>query len=140
MRGTLAPARNSTRIVLAATALLMGCTSYDGIYAPACIAYAGDTIRLQDGRFYWDKFTDEVVIGKDREVVDKFPDHPFEGTFRIDGKRVLLISEAGESLDDLYLLVDGERTFLLDVQQYGEWQETGQYPKCALALSKKGDH
>ncbi len=45
--------------------------SHDGTYAPSCIAYADSNITLNNGECVWDKFTGEVVVNDEGEVVDK---------------------------------------------------------------------
>jgi len=122
------------RILVSTSVLLAGCASYDGTYSPACMAFAGDTIRLSSGRFHWDKFTDQVIVGADGEVVDQFPAYPVQGKYRVDGMRLVLTSDTGKGLDDLYLLNEQKRVYLLQVQEYGEWQASGKTPECALVL------
>lgn len=98
------------------------------------MAFAGDTIRLSNGSFHWDKFTDEVVVGEDGEIVDQFPGYPLQGNYRLDGDKLVLTSDAGTVLEDLYLLDEPGRVYVLRRQQYDEWRETGNYPDCALVL------
>ena len=67
-------------LLLASLALIMsGCMTYEGRYAPSCLAYAGSEIQLNDGRYVWSRFTDQVVIDEDGNAVDPFPGFPREG-------------------------------------------------------------
>ena len=55
-----------------------GCVSSEGRYSPDCIAFAGDTIELADGRFEWDKFTDQVRMDDNGKVtIDNRPVHTY---------------------------------------------------------------
>lgn len=103
------------------------------------MAYAGDTIHLKDGHFRWDKFTDQVVIDSNRQVVDQFVDYPLLGTYKVDGNHLRLVTEAGELLPELFLIHDEGRTVLLNVKQHDAWQNSGEYPECALALDTSSD-
>jgi hypothetical protein len=70
-----------SRFVLSAlvATLLSACVSHEGTYSPGCIAYVGSNITLSDGQFVWEKFTDEVVVNDDGEIVDQFPGYPLRG-------------------------------------------------------------
>ena len=117
--------------------LLAGCVSHDGTYAPSCIAYAGSTITLTDGRFVWEKFTDEVVVNDDGEVVDQFPGYPLRGTYRINGQIVLMTSGAGEALDNMYLHRRDADSYLYTAEQFEHWKATGEHAECALVLDQR---
>ena len=116
---------------------LSACATSDGTYSPACIAFAGDTIELSNHRFSWDKFTDQVIVDENGEMVDQFPEYPRRGAFRVDGQRLVLTSDAREELDVMYLVTEGERTYLLTSEQRDEQQKSGNTPTCALV---KGGH
>ncbi len=118
-------------LLLAAFALA-GCTDYEGSYLPGCIAFAGSKVTLADGRFTWEKFTDEVIIGDDGNVVDQFPDYPKHGSYRIDGETLYLEPDSGESLQNMHLVRHSDRAYLLTAQQFGTWEKTGKHDKCAL--------
>ncbi|MDH3373754.1 MAG: hypothetical protein OER22_08870 [Gammaproteobacteria bacterium] len=120
-------------------ALLSGCVSHDGTYAPSCIAYAGSTITLADGQFVWEKFTDEVVVNDDGSVVNQFPGYPLRGKYRIDGQTVLMESVEGESIDKMYLHRHDNKSYLYTPQQFEHWQSTGESAKCALMLDAGSD-
>jgi len=117
-----------------ATALLAGCLSHEGTYAPGCIAYAGNKITLGDGRFVWEKFTDEVVVGDDGEVVNQFPGFPLQGRFRIDGQLVHMETLTDETLETMYLQKSGGQLYLLTVDEFAAWKQSGKRADCTLQL------
>lgn len=123
-------ARQTTAML--AACLLAACVSHDGLYSPACAAYAGSKIELRGGRFSWDKYTDTVMVDDDGRIVDQFPGFPLQGTYRIDGDTVHMRSAAGETLATMYLRGDGARRYLLTAEQFAAWQDTGKYADCAL--------
>lgn len=118
-------------LVLAAF-VLAGCKDYEGSYSPGCIAFAGSNVRLAEGRFTWEKFTDQVIVGSDGKVVDQFPDYPKHGSYSIKGDTVYLVSDAGESMPDLHVLSLAGESYLLTAQQFESWEKTGQQDVCAL--------
>lgn len=119
--------------VLCAT-LLTACASHEGTYSPACIAYAGDSIELSGNHFTWDKFTDQVIVNDAGEKVDQFPGYPMRGRYKIDGQKLILDPDTGEAPPDLYLQREGSDYYILTVEQFKEWQETGDRDDCALIL------
>lgn len=124
-------------IALAAlTALLSGCVSHDGTYSPGCIAYAGSKITLSDGEFVWEKFTDEVVVNDDGEVVNQFPGYPLRGTYRINGQIVLMQSPDGEAMENMYLHRADDNSYLYTVQQFEQLKSSGETADCALMLDR----
>ncbi|MDH3613161.1 MAG: hypothetical protein OEU90_01510 [Gammaproteobacteria bacterium] len=118
---------------------LAGCISHDGTYAPSCIAYAGSNITLNDGEFVWEKFTDEVVVNDDGEIVDQFPGYPMRGAYRIDGQIVLMTSAEGESMDNMYLHRHDNHTYLYTARQFEERKSSGKNAECALMLAGDSD-
>jgi hypothetical protein len=106
------------------------------VYAPDCIAYAGDRIELDDGRFAWDKFTDQVEIDEEGQRVDRYPDFPVRGRYLVDDGRVTFIAETDVRLPQLYLARRGRQHYLLTTAQYATWQETGDFANCALILGR----
>lgn len=120
-------------------ALLVGCVSHEGTYSPDCIAYAGSNISLDDGQFVWEKFTDEVIVNDDGEIVNQFPGYPMRGSYRIEGQTVHMESDAGESLEDMYLHRRDNRQYLLTAEQFRAWEETGKQADCALMLDGDPD-
>lgn len=125
-----------TTVLIAA--LSFGCVSHEGTYSPDCIAYAGSNVQLNDGEFVWEKFTDQVVVDDDGEVVNQFPGYPKRGTYRIDGQTVHLESNTGESLENMYLQRRDSRQYLLTAEQFEAWGKTSDYGDCTLMLG--GNH
>ena len=117
--------------------LLAACASHSGVYAPDCIAYAGDRIELRNGRFAWDKFTDQLRISEEGERVDPYPDYPVQGRYLMNGERLTFIAETDVSLPVLYLVERGHQFSLLSEPQYETFKETGDFANCALIL---GNH
>lgn len=124
--------------LLSAALLLIACVSHNGIYSPDCIAYSGDRIELDNGRFVWDKFTDQVVINDAGERVDRYPDYPVRGRYLADDARLRFLPETDVALPDLYLVERGRQHYLLTDEQYEHWQKSGSFANCALILG--GDH
>jgi hypothetical protein len=120
-----------------ALTLLTACASHSGVYAPDCIAYAGDRIELDNGRFVWDKFTDRVEINDEGERVDRYPDYPVRGRYVLVNDRIRFVAETDVRLPELYLVKRGRQHYLLTTAQYTTWQATGDFANCALIL---GDH
>ena len=77
---------------------LCGCSSIDGIYTPACMAYEGDEIELVDGRFTWRRFTDQRLVDENGELVDPFPGYPKNGRFVLGDAQLDLMPDGGASL------------------------------------------
>jgi hypothetical protein len=115
-------------------ALLTGCASHEGTYTPACTAYAGDEIELADGRFVWDKFTDQVVIDDAGEKVDQFPEHPVRGRYRIEGSKLILESDGAGPLPGMVLHRQGNDRYLMTDEQFEAFSQTGELDDCALIL------
>ena len=116
---------------------LSSCKPYEGIYSPDCVAFEGNKIVLSEGRFLWEKFTDQVLVNDDGEIVDSFPGYPMKGTFRIDGQSVYLKSDAGESVQTMVLHERNKRHYLLTAKQFAELESSGKFPECALVLDVK---
>jgi hypothetical protein len=114
--------------------MLAGCRSVDGIYLPDCVAYAGDTIELREGRFEWDKFTDQVIVGDDDTIVDQFPDHPLAGTYLVNEGVVSLIADDGTELPGMHLATVDGRVFLLTDEQFSALRSDDKIASCALVL------
>lgn len=119
--------------------LLASCASHEGVYTPDCIAYAGDRIELKDGRFTWDKFTDEIRVDDEGRKIDRWPDYPVRGSYRREGERVLLAPEKGIELPELYLVQRNGRQYLLTADQYRQHEATGDLANCALMLGDRAD-
>ncbi len=119
--------------------LLAGCVSHEGTYSPACIAYAGSEIKLDNGQFVWEKFTDSVVVDNDGQIVNQFPGYPLRGAYRIDGQTVYMDSASGESMENMYFRRHDDRYYLLTAEQFEAWEKTGEYAECALMLGGSTD-
>jgi len=130
------------RILTAALVLSVsfGCASSEGTYSPGCIAYAGSTIRLNEGTFTWEKFSDEVIVGDDGEVINPFPGYPLHGRYRIDGQTLYMESDTGEVMDTLYFRKHARRNYLLTSKQRAAADETGVFDECALTLGGMSDN
>lgn len=118
-------------------AVLPACATHDGTYAPDCIAYAGDRIKLQNGRFTWDKFTDQVRISDAGETVDPHPDYPVRGRYLLDGERMTFVPETDVDLPQRYLVERGHQYYLLTSEQFEALRDSGDLANCALIL---GEH
>jgi len=114
--------------------LIAGCASHDGTYTPDCIAHAGNSIKLDGGRFVWDKFTDQVLVNDAGEVIDQFPEYPVRGRYRIEGETLNFESYTGEPLPEMHLRREGHRTFLLTNEQLEVWPSDRRRTRCALVL------
>jgi hypothetical protein len=112
--------------------LLAGCASIDGTYTPGCLSHAGNSITLKDGRFVWDKFTDQVLVNDRGEVVDQFPNYPVRGRFSLEGDTLHFDSYTGEPLPTMHLRRDGEKPLLLTVEQLKGWPHDNNLTRCAL--------
>lgn len=120
--------------VFLAAFVLAGCKSHEGSYVPGCVAFEGSNVTLADGKFTWDKFTDQVIVDDDGNVVDQFPDYPKHGSYRIEGETLYLEQDTGESMPDMYLIQHDDQTYMLTAQQFETWEKTGKREECALVL------
>jgi hypothetical protein len=130
------------QLVAVTTSLLCvvaGCASHDGTYTPDCIAHAGNSIKLDGGRFVWDKFTDQVLVNDAGEVVDQFPQYPLRGRYRMEGETLHFESWTGEALPAMHMRREGSRTFLLTDRQLEAWPADRQRTRCALVLGGHPD-
>jgi hypothetical protein len=121
-------------VCLVAT-LLSACVSHEGTYLPGCAAYVGSKITLSDGRFVWEKFTDEVIVDDDGEKVNQFPGYPLRGSYRIDGQLVRMKSAAGAAMPPMFLSRRDEQRYLMTVDEFSAWEKTGAYGDCTLQLT-----
>ena len=129
--------RNIATVLIAV--MVSGCVSHEGTYSPDCIAYAGSNISLSDGQFVWEKFTDEVIVDDDGEIVNQFPGYPMRGSYRIEGQTVYMESNAGEPIEKMYVHRRDNRQYLLSAGQFEAWENTGMYADCALMLDGDPD-
>ena len=116
-------------------ASLSGCASHDGTYSPDCAAFEGSNIRLSDGEFVWEKFTDAIKVDDDGNAMNQFPGYPLRGTYRIAGETVHMQVESGAVIEPMYLHADGDRQYLLTAVQWKARKAMGKYSGCALLLS-----
>lgn len=123
-----------TALIILLALLITACASHDGLYEPGCIAYEGDRIELQGGRFEWRRFTDQRVVGADGKLVEPFPDYPKTGSFRWAAGRLKLSGDDGMKLDDWFLVKQTGRSYLLSGTQYDAYVASDRVPKCALTL------
>lgn len=120
------------------TLLIAACANHEGLYEPACIAYEGDRIQLKDGRFEWQRFTDERTVDEAGRVVNRFPGFPRLGTYRAKGARLTLVTDEDVRLDDWFVVVRGEQHYLLTTRQHNAFLESGELPDCVLQLTGTG--
>ena len=133
LEGCPVPSTRLTRL-LAVPLLVAACAAHEGAYAPDCIAFAGDTITLEEGRFTWDKFTDEVRVDESGRRLDPHPEYPVAGRYRKEGERLVLEADDGRALPDMYLRHVGQRWLLLTAEQHQALEATGTRPDCPLIL------
>jgi hypothetical protein len=105
------------------------------MYEPACIAYQGDKIELRDGRFTWQRYTDERTVDKAGNVVDPFPGFPKTGSYRVAAGRLELVTDDNARLDDWFIVERAGQRYLLNAQQHKAFLEGGEPPKCALEFT-----
>jgi len=113
---------------------MSSCKPYERVYSPDCVAFEGDKIVLSEERFLWEKFTDQVFVNDDGEIVNAFPGYPMEGTFRIDGQAVQLRTDTGESVQTMVFHDRNKQQYLLTAEQFAELELSGTFPECALVL------
>ncbi len=123
------------RILILPALLLLACASHEGMYEPACTAFEGDTIKLEDGRFTWRRFTDQRTVDDAGNVVDPFPDFPRTGTYRIASGRLELVTDDNVRLEDWYVIESAGKRYLLNGKQHGAFLESRELPRCALEYS-----
>jgi hypothetical protein len=107
----------------------------EGVFEPACLAHAGDRIELRDGRFEWNRFTDEVSVDDEGNRIDPFPGYPKSGRVEIEGDRLSWVADDGTAFDDRYLLEHRGRTWLLSDEQHQGVLDGEPMPACALVLN-----
>jgi hypothetical protein len=122
--------------IFLAAFVLAGCKTYEGSYALGCVAFEGNNVTLAAGRFTWEKFTDQVIVDDDGNVVDQFPDYPRHGSYRIELETLYLEPDAGASMQDMHLIQHDDQSYLLTAQQFETWEKTGKHDKCALMLGE----
>ena len=122
-----------TTIVLALS--LLACANQDGVYEPACIAYEGDRLELKDGRFEWQRFTDERVVDKAGEVVPPFPGFPKTGTYRVLGDQLQLLTDDNVRLENWFIVEAAGQRYILNAGQHNAFANGGALPDCVLKFT-----
>jgi len=120
---------------LAITLLFVSCANHEGWYEPDCIAYEGDKIELRDGRFEWQRFTDQREVDQNGNVAEPFPDYPKTGTYTLSDSRIQLITKDGTALGDWFLVVHAGKRYLLTPKQHNAFTESNDMPRCVLKLT-----
>ena len=122
------------RPLTAPITLLMsaGCVTHEGRYEPGCTAYAGSTVTLSGGSFVWDRFTDQVEIGDDGRRIDPHPGYPKRGSYRLEGRAVVMTADGSDALERLYLHTENGAVQLLTAAEHAAWELDGTYPDCPL--------
>lgn len=115
-------------------ALVSGCVSYEGTYSPDCIAFQGSNVQLRNGRFVWEKFTDQVLVDDQGNVINQFPGYPKQGSYRIEDQIVHLETDGGERMESMYLHERDNHFYLLTQAQFEAWENTGKEADCPLML------
>lgn len=118
--------------ILATALLLGGCQSIEGRYEPACAAFEGDTIELSDGRFTWNRFTDEVRIDAAGNKIDPFPDFPKHGRYERDGAQIALHVDDDTTRATYASHSQAGETYLLTSSQLDKYLYDGVVEDCAL--------
>ena len=118
--------------------ILSGCTSYEGHYAPSCIAYAGSEIQLEDDRYVWTKFTDQVEIDEDGNKIDPFPGFPRRGEYEKEGYEITLLGSGGAAVHTLFLFRFEGDIYLYTAEETAAYESTGERPVCPLQLQVQG--
>jgi hypothetical protein len=113
---------------------LSACASHTGRYAPACIAYSGSHVTLNGDSFLWERFTDQVRVDDEGNVLEPYPDFPKRGSYSIDGQTLVMRSEGGATMDNMYLHRANGGYLLLTADDQHRWEKTGQYADCVLTL------
>ncbi len=125
-----------SRTLLIVLALLFSaCANHEGMYEPACIAYQGDQIELQNGRFTWQRYTDERTVDAAGNVVEPFPGFPKTGAYRVTAGRLELTTDDNVRLNDWFIVEHAGQRYLLKAEQHKAFLEGGELPKCALELT-----
>lgn len=117
---------------------LAGCNSLDGRFEPSCIAFAGERIALSNGRFEWQRFTDERRIDENGNVIEPFPDYPKRGDYSVIDGRVEFRTDDGERLEDRYLVERPDGLYLLAPAAYDAFTAGEALPDCALRYADDG--
>lgn len=113
-------------------AILCGCSSIDGLYAPACVAYEGDEIELIEGRFTWRRFTDERRVDAQGQPVDPFPGYPKQGAYEYRDPVLILTPDSDSENVGFFLMDEKSGVYLLTGAEKQRYDIDGRIPECAL--------
>ena len=119
-------------IPLVVITLLSGCKAVDGVYMPDCAAFEGSRITLSGGEFIWEKFTDQVIVDDDGNIINQFPDYPRVGTYRVSGQDLELTFTDDDTVTTMQIHERYGRLSLLTADEVAEWQRSGRYEQCVL--------
>ena len=131
--------KTKVAVFITSLACSAGCTTggvVTGTYVPSCVAFEGNTIELQDSRFTWDKFTDEVTVDDAGNAVDPFPGFPVRGSYTVEDDVVSLVTDVGELAAELHLVRRPGQIYLLTDAEFDAWQKDRTVPNCALLLNE----
>ena len=81
------------------------------------MAFEGDRVTLDNGRFEWARFTDVRTIGEDGKEIDPFPDYPKNGRYTVRSQTIEFRTDGGDRLDGHYLLQHDGSLYLLTSEQ-----------------------
>ena len=112
--------------------LCSGCSSIEGVFEPACIAYEGDEVILKDDRFEWSRFTDMRTVDDEGNEVDPFPAYPKIGRYAVNSGRVEFHAEDGKRLEDHFLYRHDDVLYLLTHEQNDAVMAGKGLPDCPL--------
>jgi len=119
-------------VIILLSGALAACKDVDGVYLPACPAYAGDRIELHAGNFVWAKFTDQVSVDTAGEQINPFPGFPRNGSYQLADNVVTMFMADDGTIVTFYLQADNGRLMLLNEAQQAAWESSGRYEECAL--------
>jgi len=123
---------NVRLLFVPALALLCACSSIDGLYAPACVAYEGDEIELVEGRFTWRRFTDQRRVDDQGQPIEPFPDYPKSGAYEYRDPVIILTPDSSSENTGFFLLDEKRGVYLLTGAEKQRYDIDGEIPECAL--------
>lgn len=121
-------------MTLVVSVLMVGCKSVEGTYYPGCVAYEGDKVQLEAGRVVWDRYTDQVFLDADGNMVEPFPEYPLRGTYDVDGDAVVMTFDGGASVRKMHVVMHAGQARLLTEAQFRNFASIGKLDDCALTL------
>ncbi|MEN7341325.1 MAG: hypothetical protein AAAFM81_00225 [Pseudomonadota bacterium] len=108
----------------------------EGQFKPACLALAGDIIDIEGDRYTWRKFTDEIVVGDDGELIEPFPGFPKSGQFTREGDELRLLNGNGEPSAAFYVRKRADGVYLLTADESASDTVDAAFWRCALKLTR----